>query len=134
MVLLMDLCLKNYEKAELSYISAFVKASEFQRDYKKFADHVNHSNEIYNNSIKAKTSISEDDKKLMLSESQKATEMTAMMDKASIELLEIGYKAKLYQQLKYIWIVITALSFIICSIAAFIGFRGWYLSENSIQQ
>ncbi|MCO9051442.1 hypothetical protein [Acinetobacter sp. UC24323] len=134
MVFVMDVCLKNYEKAELAYISAFVKASEFQRDYKKYAAHINKSIEIYKNYEKNKNSISDVDKKKILEETNKASAMNPQMDKSSMELLDLSYKSRLYQRLKYIWIFITLISFIVCSFSAYIGFKGWYLFEKNNNQ
>lgn len=131
MVFLMDICLKNYEKAELAYISAFIKGSEFQEKYKKYSSHVNKGIEAYNNSVENKITLSKTEQEKVLAEMDKASLMEPQMEKMSYEVLEVSHKAMLYSRLKYIWIGITFLALVICLFAAFIGFRGWYLSEKN---
>ena len=131
MVLLMDVCLKNYEKAELAYISAFIKGSEFQDQYKKYSSHVNNGIKAYNNSAKSNTTLSKKERDSILSEMNKASLMQQKMDKMSYELLEVSRKAALYERLKFIWIGITLVALIICCFTAFIGFKGWYKSEKN---
>lgn len=131
MVFLMDICLKNYEKAELAYISAFIKGSEFQEKYKKYSSHVNKGIEAYNNSVKNKVTLSKTEQEKVLAEMDEASLMEPQMEKMSYEVLEVSHNAMLYSRLKYIWIGITFLALVICLFAAFIGFRGWYLSEKN---
>ncbi len=130
MVLLFDICLKNYEKAEIAYISAYVKAEEFRTQYTKYSSHVNEGLRIHNNAIRNNKILSNLEREEILTKMNKASSMDKEMEKISLESLELAQKGILYQRLKYIWIFITVIVFILCSFTAFIGFRNWYLSEK----
>lgn len=130
MVLLMDICLKNYEKAELAFISVYVKGEEFREQYKEYSGYVNKGIQLHNNTIQKKTKLSDTEREQIMLQLDRASSMNPKMQKMSLEVLELTHKAILYQRLKYIWIALTALALVLCSFSAFIGFKGWYLGEK----
>lgn len=130
MVLLFDICLKNYEKAELAYISAYVKAEEFRTRYREYSSYVNRGIKIHNDAIRSNKILSNSERQEILAEMNKASSLDKEMEKISLESLELAQKGVLYQRLKYIWIFITVTVLILCSFTAFIGFRNWYLIEK----
>ena len=130
MVLLIDICLKNYEKAELAYIAAYVKGEDFREKYNKYAAHVNSGIALHNEATKKHGHVTKDELNKVMDEMEKASLMNPEMDKLSLLVLELGHKAALYERIKWIWIILTLAVSIICSITAFIGFKGWYLNEK----
>lgn len=130
MVLLIDICLKNYEKAELAYIAAYIKGEEFRGKYNKYAKHVNSGIELHNEAIKEHGHVTKDELNKVMVEMEKASSMNPEMDKLSLLMLELGHKAVLYSRIKWIWGILTIFVSIICSITAYIGFKGWYLNEK----
>lgn len=81
MVLLFDICLKNYEKAELAYISAYVKAEEFRTRYREYSSYVNRGIKIHNDAIRSNKILSNSERQEILAEMNKASSLDKEMEK-----------------------------------------------------
>jgi hypothetical protein len=130
MVYMTDVCLKNYEKAELARISAYINLIDFRDKYKDFAELTNKGIDIYNKANGVKKNIPKDDFMEAKEALTEAHNMLPDIDKLILKSHELVKKAELYNQLKLTWFWLTFLVFSVCLFTTYLGFRGWYKSEK----
>ncbi|MEN8381387.1 hypothetical protein [Acinetobacter radioresistens] len=128
-VVLMDICLKNYEKVEMSKISLLTKIKVIQSE--------NDNSERAIEIIKKKISFLE---KRNINKLETDIEINKEIDKIEQKLLptkkliweayELAEKVEVYNKLKFFWIILSILSTIVCLFTGYLGFYGWYLEEK----
>lgn len=130
MVLMIDLCLKNYEKAELIRINTITAMEQMREKYNKYAKFTNSAINTHNESEINNTPLTSDEILKSKENLLKAAEMEPEIERLMAEGIKLAHQNLLYERLKKIWLSMTFFVFLICSGAAFWGFRGWYLEEK----
>lgn len=142
---LLNLSISNYEKAELSRIETLKLVLEYKNSCTEFCDE---TKKLYNdfktmetkyNELKNSKSIDSAAWLKVKKENERILkrkdELAPLMKKAKKLELDTSIaiqKMNLYYWMRNIWFSISIISLIVFSFTSYIGFKGWYKSEEKV--
>lgn len=143
MIALLNLCVENYTKAELSWIDTSAKAEELENVCEELCPQVDilsnrlktyksHLDEFKNNQNKTRAELEALSKEIEDINAD-IKELKLTIEKAKTVKIQLNVstrKSELFYKIRSFWIAVGVIVFVLCTISSFWGFRGWYYDSK----